>query len=259
MKKLYEVIFVSEWNNFDLLGWYENLDDAIEDINGELITYGDGKYQLKKGDLRVYPGSFGENFDMQLAQFFEEEFGEEAYDDLQSCEVRGFIYELDDIDYEITDRMLVNHTEKFDFKDFSLTLDNLLDMIRKGQNKAILEYFEENKEKAVYELSGDLIKEYEKITKNKTYIDFEKAGIDKNYIKDEEFWNDFLKDYRNAVLCEDIVLADVELIGYRIFQYEFLKYYIKDNQVFIEKWNCYNDNYKKVGLYMATKESDIIC
>lgn len=107
MKKLYEVIFVSEFNNFYHLGWFENLDDSIEKINGEISVYGNGKYKLKKGALKEYPSTFNSCFDTGLVELFEEEFGEEVYDDFQSCEIRGFVWYFDDDDFKKAKELLV--------------------------------------------------------------------------------------------------------------------------------------------------------
>ena len=266
MKKLYEVVFVSEWNNYDQLGWYTNLDDAIEDINGELKTYANGKYQLEKGDLKEYVGSFGLCIDISLASFFcdkleaEGEEEEEIYSELQSCEVRGYVYELDDLDYEMLVQTLINYNKEFDFKGFKLTYDKLIQMIEKGQNKAILAYLKMNEEKALYELSGSTLEKYTEITKDKSYIDFDKANINKDFIMDKAFWSEFLSQYDTKTnLCEDIALDNVEFVGYEVYQYEFFKYFVKDNDLFIQKWTYYNNNLKCVGIYQKHRKGDVVC
>ena len=266
MKKLYEVVFVSEWNNYSLLGWYANLDDAIEDVNNELETYENGKYQLEKGDLKEYVSSFGTCFDLGLASFFcdkleaDQDEEDKIYSELQSCEIRGYVYELDDLDYEMLNQTLVNPNENFSFDGFKLTYDRLIEMIKNGQNRAILAYLEKDKEKALYELSGSILKEYTEITKDKTYIDFDKAKIKKEDVKDKEFWNEFLSQYKDKrVLCDDISINDIEYIGCQVFQYEFYKYYTKDNDLFIQKFTYYNNRLKCVGLYMTSRKDDVVC
>lgn len=262
MKKLYEVIFVDEYNNFDLLGWFDNLDDAIEPINNRLEVYGD--YKLENGDFQEYPGTFGSCIDMSLSNFFVDKLGEEyedkIYGDIQCCEVRGFVHELDDTTYEILKQILVNEPCSFDFSGFKLTYDRLIEMIKNGQNSAILAYLEKDKEKALYELSGSTLKEYTEITKDKTYIDFDKAKIKKEDVKDKEFWNEFLNQYKDKrVLCDDISINDIEYIGCQVFQYEFYKYYTKGNDLFIQKFTYYNNRLKCVGLYMTSRKDDVVC
>jgi len=260
MKKIYEIIFVDEWNNFNQLGWYENLDDAIDDINGCLEVYANGKYKLKKGDLREYPGSFGPCIDMDLSSFFadNEEYDEdEVYSDIQSCMIRGFVQPFADEEFDLFKNIFMNKSE---MKVSSLTLDKLLELIKKGKNKEILEYFNENKEKAVYELSGDLLEVYSELTKDKTFIDFEDAKINTHDIKDKDFWNNFLNQYENKrVLCDDdLSIMNPTFIGYQIFQYEFFKYFTKGDSLFIEKWTYYNNNLKRIALYTTWKKSDIV-
>lgn len=268
MKKLYEVVFVSEYNNYNQLGWYTNLDDAIEDINGELKIYANGKFQLEKGDLKEYVSSFGLCIDMSLASFFNDKYNaednqeleDEIYSEIQCCEIRGYVYELDDLDYEMLNQTLVDYNKKFDFDGFKLTYDRLIEMIKNGQNRAILAYLEKDKEKALYELSGSILKEYTEITKDKTYIDFDKAKIKKEDVKDKEFWNEFLSQYKDKrVLCDDISINDIEYIGCQVFQYEFYKYYTKGNDLFIQKFTYYNDRLKCVGLYMTSGKDDVVC
>lgn len=256
MKKVYEIIFVDEWNNFNQLGWYENLDDAIKDINGCLEIYGNGKYKLEKGDLKEYPGSFGSCIDMDLSSFFSdnEEYDEDdVYNEIQSCMIRGFVQEFSDEEYAMYKNIFI---DKSNTKISVLTLNTLLDLIKNGKNKEILEYFGNNKEKAVYELSGDLLEIYSELTKDKTFIDFDEAKINSSEVKDREFWNNFLNQYEDKrVLCDDdIAIMDPNFVGYQIFQYEFFKYFTSDNNLFIEKWTYYNNKLKKVALYTTTKK-----
>lgn len=64
---LYEVIMQDEYDNLYLLGFYESLDDSIEDINGFLAAYeDDGAVTLEKGDLAEYASTFGSCFDREV-------------------------------------------------------------------------------------------------------------------------------------------------------------------------------------------------
>ena len=61
--KKYIVFTQDEWNNNYLMGFYDNLDDAIPDINDWLEIY---DLELEKGDLVEYPSTFGTVFDKEL-------------------------------------------------------------------------------------------------------------------------------------------------------------------------------------------------
>lgn len=61
--KKYIVFTQDEWNNNYLMGFYDDLDDAIPDINGWLEIY---NLKLEKGDLVEYPSTFGTVFDKEL-------------------------------------------------------------------------------------------------------------------------------------------------------------------------------------------------
>ena len=64
---LYEVMMQDEYDNLYLLGFYESLDDAIEDINDFISAYyEDGAIPLKKGDLAEYASTFGSCFDREI-------------------------------------------------------------------------------------------------------------------------------------------------------------------------------------------------
>ena len=60
MKYLYQVVFEDEYLNLWEVGWYENLDDAIDDINKFIYV---DEFKLQKGDISVYPSTFGFAFD----------------------------------------------------------------------------------------------------------------------------------------------------------------------------------------------------
>lgn len=64
---LYEVMMQDEYDNLYLLGLYESLDDAIEDINGFIGMYDDdGAIPLEKGDLAEYASTLGTCFDREI-------------------------------------------------------------------------------------------------------------------------------------------------------------------------------------------------
>lgn len=100
MKKLYQVIFVDEYNNSEDIGYFKKLDDAILTLNEYISTYGD--YKLEKGDIKEYMGNDGYVFDRYLSDIFNDKMGEseKIYEVFQSCMVRGFIKYFDDKDYK---------------------------------------------------------------------------------------------------------------------------------------------------------------
>ena len=61
--KKYIVFTQDEWNNNYLMGFYDDLDDAIPDINDWLEIY---NLKLEKGDLAEYLSTFGTVFDKEL-------------------------------------------------------------------------------------------------------------------------------------------------------------------------------------------------
>lgn len=60
MKK-YQVIFQDEWNNLYEVGFYDNLNDSIDDINGYLKTY-----NAKIEELQEYISTFSKSFDTEI-------------------------------------------------------------------------------------------------------------------------------------------------------------------------------------------------
>lgn len=75
MKK-YQVIFQDEWNNLCHVGFYDKLEDSIEEINLYLEIY-----EIKIDSLEEYASTFGMCFDKEL----ETEDGNSIY-------IRGFIF-----------------------------------------------------------------------------------------------------------------------------------------------------------------------
>ncbi len=96
---LYEVMMQDEYDNLYLLGFYESLDDAIEDINGFIGAYDDdGAIPLEKGDLAEYASTFGTCFDREIEWENEE-------DCPGTIMVRGFILSAKSVGEE-ADRIL---------------------------------------------------------------------------------------------------------------------------------------------------------
>ena len=99
---LYEVMMQDEYDNLDLLGFYESLDDSIEDINGFIGAYDDdGAIPLKKGDLAEYASTFGSCFDREIEWEHEE-------DCPGTIMVRGFILSAKSVGEE-ANRILATH------------------------------------------------------------------------------------------------------------------------------------------------------
>lgn len=64
---MYQIVMQDEYDDLYLLGFYESLDDSIEDINGFISAYyEDGAIPLKKGDLAEYASTFGSCFDREI-------------------------------------------------------------------------------------------------------------------------------------------------------------------------------------------------
>ena len=83
MKK-YQVILQDEYNNLYMVGFYNELDDSVEELNKYLDVYG---VKLNKGDLREYPGTYDNRFDLNLSDIFE------GNEEVEGIMIRGFIYE----------------------------------------------------------------------------------------------------------------------------------------------------------------------
>ena len=99
---LYEVMMQDEYDNLYLLGFYESLDDSIEDINGFIGAYDDdGAIPLKKGDLAEYASTFGTCFDREIEWEHEE-------DCPGTIMVRGFILSAKSVGEE-ADKVLATH------------------------------------------------------------------------------------------------------------------------------------------------------
>ena len=96
---LYQIVMQDEYDNLYLLGFYESLDDAIEDINGFISVYEeDGAIPIKKGDLAEYASTFGSCFDREIEWENEE-------DCPGTIMVRGFVLSAKSVGEE-ADRIL---------------------------------------------------------------------------------------------------------------------------------------------------------
>ena len=107
---IYEVMMQDEYDNLYLLGFYESLDDAIEDINGFLGAYDDeGVVPLKKGDLAEYASTFGSCFDREVEW--------ENEDDCPgTIMIRGFILSAKSVGEE-ADRILAARAKAAETKE----------------------------------------------------------------------------------------------------------------------------------------------
>ena len=74
--KKYEVFIQDEWNNLWLMGFYDNLSDAIPDINNFLETY-----SVKIDKLEEYSSTFNTCFDTEVET-----------SDGEIIMIRGFIF-----------------------------------------------------------------------------------------------------------------------------------------------------------------------
>ena len=101
---LYEIVMQDEYNNLYLLGFYEFLDDAIEDINDFISAYyEDGAIPIKKGDLAEYASTFGACFDREIEWKNED-------DCPGSIMIRGFILSAKIVGEE-ANRILAAHAK----------------------------------------------------------------------------------------------------------------------------------------------------
>lgn len=101
---MYQIVMQDEYDNLYLLGFYESLDDAIEDINDSISAYyEDGAIPLKKGDLAEYAPTFGSCFDREIEWKNED-------DCPGSIMIRGFILSAKIVGEEAS-RVLASHAK----------------------------------------------------------------------------------------------------------------------------------------------------
>lgn len=99
--KIYEVILQDVWNNTYQIGFFSNLNDAIEPLNKQM-----GNNYLQTGDLKEYPGTFNNVFNLNIGDILIDRYGEEEaykkFGDDMCYYVLGFIYEdIDDLIKEL--------------------------------------------------------------------------------------------------------------------------------------------------------------
>lgn len=88
MGKIYEVFMQDEYNNCYFIGFYNELKNAVPDINSFLEPY-DAKIET----LEEYPSTFGECFDTEV---FKETNGDDDPDSgWTGVMIRGFIFDAD--------------------------------------------------------------------------------------------------------------------------------------------------------------------
>ena len=80
--KIYEVIFVDEYNNFWFVGFYHNLQNAVPDINDHLR-----EYNASIDHIEEYPSTLGTCFDFEVVG------NNEVDDGYTGCMVRGFVFD----------------------------------------------------------------------------------------------------------------------------------------------------------------------
>lgn len=101
MDKVYQVFVQDEYNNNYMCGFYNSLDDCIDDVNQYILL---DKYKLSKGDIKEYPTTFDLCFDVCLYDILLDKFG----DDFEDCNlessmyIRGFIFDKDSLIDELT-------------------------------------------------------------------------------------------------------------------------------------------------------------
>lgn len=99
--KIYNIFLTDIWNNNYLIGFYRNLDDAIEEINKCIPNE---KFFLEKGDLKEYPSTFNSCFDVSILDIYSNKHQDEDdtyFDEFEDLWVRGFILDGDELLEEI--------------------------------------------------------------------------------------------------------------------------------------------------------------
>ena len=86
MGKIYEVFMTDEFNNNYLIGFYNELKNAVPAINDFLVPY-----EAKIETLEEYPSTFGPCFDTDV---FRETNEDDDYD-WTGVMIRGFIFDAD--------------------------------------------------------------------------------------------------------------------------------------------------------------------
>ena len=87
MGKIYEVWIQDEYNNNYLIGFYNELKNAVPAINDFLVPY-----EAKIETLEEYPSTFGECFDTEVFRETENDDEDESWTGIM---IRGFIFDED--------------------------------------------------------------------------------------------------------------------------------------------------------------------
>lgn len=82
--KYYLVIMQDEWNNLYYLGEYNELKEAVPDVNEFLTVY---DVTIEEDDLKEYAGTFGPCFDLDIGMM--DKYSER--EDIYGIMVRGFV------------------------------------------------------------------------------------------------------------------------------------------------------------------------
>ena len=80
----YQVIMQDEYNNLYHIGFYNQLEDSLEDINNWLSIYG-----VEIDELKEYPSTFNMCFDKDIEV------------DEGCISIRGFIFDKDELTKEL--------------------------------------------------------------------------------------------------------------------------------------------------------------
>lgn len=88
MRKIYEVFMTDEFNNNYFIGFYNELKNAVPDINSFLEPY-DAKIET----LEEYPSTFGECFDTEVSREIEDD--DDPDSGWMGVMIRGFIFDAD--------------------------------------------------------------------------------------------------------------------------------------------------------------------
>lgn len=98
MNKIYQVYIVDEYNNAYHIGFFDNLDKAVDPINSFLEVYG---VSIKEGDLKEMSGTFSPYFDTYLSDILYDD--EVELDEICGVMIRGFIFDKEELLKEIND------------------------------------------------------------------------------------------------------------------------------------------------------------
>lgn len=95
--EVYEVFITDIWNNNYLVGFYNNLEDSIEEINKHIVNE---KYHITKEDLKVYVSTYGKCFDVCVGDIYCGKIPEDEdiqWDEEMDMMIRGFVFDKDNL------------------------------------------------------------------------------------------------------------------------------------------------------------------